>query len=233
MEKGNLSVMDRPPQLPRLFLFDLGNVLVSLRPLAEAFPLDELVSRTGATREHMDAELAATLDEIPSASLVVVHLGYHRDALGPVPDGFGFLVPRGQGPRILGTLWIHSIFEGRAPDGRLLLTTMIGGAHDPEAIDLDDAQLVRIVREDLSEVMDILAAPYFVEVLRWPRGIPQYTLGHPDRLRRIDSRLEAHPGLWVAGNSYHGISVNACIEEAPQVADRVLTYLTALKGTPA
>jgi oxygen-dependent protoporphyrinogen oxidase len=175
----------------------------------------------------MDTALAEPLSEIPSAPLVVVHFGYHRGALGPVPEGFGFLVPRGQGARILGTLWISSFFEGRAPDGRLLMTTMIGGAHDPEAIGLTDEQLVRIARQDLTRVMGILAAPYFVEVLRHPQGIPQYTLGHPDRLRRIDARLAVHRGLWVAGNSYHGISVNACIEEAPRVAEKVLTHLTS------
>jgi oxygen-dependent protoporphyrinogen oxidase len=176
----------------------------------------------------MDPDLASLLAEIPSAPLAVVHFGYHAGALTELPSGFGFLVPRGQGPRILGTLWISSIFEDRAPDGRVLMTSMVGGAHDPEAVELEDAELTRIVREDLSHVMGIIAAPVFTRVVRHPHGIPQYTLGHPARLRKIRSRLESHPRLSVAGNSYAGISVNACIEEAPSVAEAVLKRVDTL-----
>lgn len=184
--------------------------------------------------QSMDAALADVLDEIPSAPLVVVHFGYHLGALGEAPGGFGFLVPRGQGPRILGTLWISSIFEGRAPAGRVLMTSMIGGAHDPAAPGLPDDALVRTVREDLRRVMGIVAAPYFIRVMRHPRGIPQYTLGHRGRLDRIRAALERRPGLHVAGNSYAGISVNACIEEAPTVADAVLEEIAeeSVPGRP-
>jgi oxygen-dependent protoporphyrinogen oxidase len=174
---------------------------------------------------QLEPPLAAVLDEIPSAPVVVVHCGFSGGALGTEPEGFGFLVPRGQGPRILGSLWISSIFPGRAPKGHVLMTTMIGGAHDPEALELDDDAIVRIVRQDLGRVMNLVANPYFVSVMRHPRGIPQYTLGHMERLERIDGHLARHPGLWLSGNSYRGISVNACVEEAPRVAAEVLDHL--------
>jgi len=174
---------------------------------------------------QLEPPLASVLDEIPAAPVAVVHCGFSGGALGREPEGFGFLVPRGQGPRILGSLWISSIFPERAPRGHVLMTTMIGGAHDPGALELDDDALVRIVRQDLGRVMDVVANPYFVRVMRHPRGIPQYTLGHPDRLDRIAGLLERHPGLWLCGNSYRGISVNACVEEAPRVAGEVLDYL--------
>ena len=177
------------------------------------------------TLRELEPPLAGVLDQIPSAPVAVVHCGFSGGALGTEPEGFGFLVPRGQGPRILGSLWISSIFTGRAPDGRVLMTTMIGGAHDPGALELDDEALVRIVRRDLGRVMDVVANPYFVKVMRHPRGIPQYTIGHPERLDRIDVHLREHPGLWLSGNSYRGISVNACVEEAPRVADEVLDHL--------
>jgi oxygen-dependent protoporphyrinogen oxidase len=173
----------------------------------------------------VDEELAEVLDEIPSAPLVVVHTGFQSGALGREPQGFGFLVPRGQGPRILGSLWISSIFSGRAPEGRVLMTSMVGGAHDPLAVELDDEELLRIVLEDLGRTMGIVARPYFVRVMRHSRGIPQYTIGHPARLERIRGRVRNHPGLWLAGNSYRGISVNACIEEAPQIAAEILDFL--------
>lgn len=182
--------------------------------------------------ETMDAQLAGPMGEIVGAPLVVVHLGYRRAALGDQPEGFGFLVPRGQGPRILGALWISNIFEGRAPDGRMLMTVMIGGAHDPALLDLDDEAITKIVRRDLLTTMNITPAPYFVRTVRWPRGIPQYTLGHPERVQQIEQGLERHPGLWVAGNSYRGVSINACIDEAPGVAEQVAAFL-ARSANPA
>jgi oxygen-dependent protoporphyrinogen oxidase len=173
-----------------------------------------------------DRELARLLDAIPSAALAVVHLGFDAAEIGGKPDGFGFLIPRGEAPRILGTLWSSSIFGFRAPEGRALLTCMVGGAHDPEAVTLSDAALVDLVRRDLGLTMAVTATPKFVKVFRHPRGIPQYSIGHPDRIDAIGRRLEAHPGLLIAGNSYRGISVNACAEEAPRVAESALAFVT-------
>ena len=175
--------------------------------------------------QAMDPALATALDEIPSAAVAVVHLGYRRDALGSQPEGFGFLVPRGQGPRILGALWPSCMFEGRAPEGSRLFTVMIGGAHDPEGARLGDAKLLRLAREDLQLTMGIHANPYFVRVIHHPRGIPQYTMGHRDRLRTIENRLERTPGLWIAGNSLRGVAINSCVTEAPGVAEAAQEFL--------
>jgi oxygen-dependent protoporphyrinogen oxidase len=173
----------------------------------------------------LDDELAGALDGIPAAPVAVVHLGYRRDALGPKPQGFGFLAPRGQGPRILGTICASNIFPTRAPDGSLLLTTMIGGAHDPQAWELDDAALERIVTADLRTTLRIEAPPYFKRIIRWPRGIAQYELGHLERRATVERRLEAFSGLWVAGQSLRGVSVNACVEEAAGVAGSASNFL--------
>ena len=173
----------------------------------------------------LDGEMSRTLSEIPPASLAVVHLGYGEGDMRVRPDGFGYLVPRGEGPRILGTIWASSIFPGRAPAGKVLLTTMVGGAHDPEAVDLGDDELLGIVRGDLRSIMGIDAAPCFVQIFRHPHGIPQYTLGHRARLEAIERRLENHPGVRVSGNSYRGISVNSCADEAPGIADAIVEHL--------
>ena len=170
----------------------------------------------------LDAELAEALAGIPSASVAVAHFGFDDKDLARRPHGFGFLAPRGEGPRILGTLWSSSIFPGRAPAGKVLLTSMVGGAHDPEAVTLPDGRLIEIVRRDLARAMGIDAAPRFVRILRQPRGIPQYVLGHMARLKTVERRLAGHPGLFACGNSYRGISVNACVDEAPRVADAVI-----------
>ncbi len=173
----------------------------------------------------MDPELAGAMAAIPSAPLAVIHLGYHQVALTEKPHGFGFLAPRGQGIRILGCLWSSNIFPGRAPEGKVLLTAMIGGAEDPEVINLPDKKLLELVRDDLWTTMGIGVAPEFVKVFRHQQGIPQYTLGHQDRLRTIQERLQEHPGLLVCGNSYSGISVNHCVEEASGIADEITRHL--------
>lgn len=171
-------------------------------------------------------EIATPMSEIPSAPLAVVHFGYSLGALGELPDGFGFLVPRNQGPRILGTLWPSCIFPDRAPDGRRLFTVMIGGAHEPRVLDNGDTKIADLARADLQLTMGIIARPYFTRVIRHPRGIPQYTLGHLDRVAAIEAGVARYPGLEVCGNSYRGISVNLCVEEAPTVADGVISHLT-------
>jgi oxygen-dependent protoporphyrinogen oxidase len=175
--------------------------------------------------QGLDADLAAALGEIRSAPLAVVCLGYEESRLPRPLDGFGFLVPRGEGPRLLGALWDSSIYPGRAPEGRVLLRAMIGGAHDPRAVELDDESLLAVVRGDLRATMGLEIEPVFTRAFRHPLGIPQYTVGHLDRLARIERRLERHPGLYAAGNSYRGVAINSCVAEAGPLAERILARL--------
>jgi oxygen-dependent protoporphyrinogen oxidase len=168
----------------------------------------------------MDPALCEPLREIGYAGLAVVALGYKSDELPQEPRGFGFLTPRGQGLRILGCLWDSSVFGDRAPAGRTLLRAMIGGAHDPDAAGLDDGALIEIVLRDIRASMKIEANPRLVRVFRHPLGIPQYTIGHPARLRAIDAAVERHPGLALVGNSYRGIAVNSCVKEAAELGAR-------------
>ena len=171
---------------------------------------------------------AAPLGAIQTAPLAVVCLGYDAGALTAsrgALNGFGFLVPRGEGPRILGALWESSIYDGRAPAGKALVRVMIGGATDPDAVRLSDGDLLGVVRTDLERTMGVRLAPEFVHIVRHARGIPQYTVGHGVRLERIDAALTSYPGLFLGGNSYRGVSVNACIEDAPRLARRVIEHL--------
>lgn len=174
--------------------------------------------------QPLDPALGMALGEIQTAGLAVVALGYRADDLTAL-DGFGFLVPRGTGPRILGCLWDSSIFPGRAPEGRRLIRVMIGGAHDPEAVAIPDADLLARARSDLGLTMALRAEPVLTRIYRWPLGIAQYHIGHQHRLDRIHARLRDHPGLWVAGSSFYGISMNACFEKAPLHAAGILKQL--------
>ncbi len=154
-------------------------------------------------------------------------MGFDAASIGGAPDGFGFLIPRNEGLRSLGCLWDSSIFPGRAPEGSVLLRVMIGGAHDPEAIDLEDEQLLSIVRRDLATTMGLEAEPKTTVIFRHPAGIAQYEKGHQARLDRIEQRLMAHPGLSLTGSSFYGISMNACVEAAERQAAEVAAFLAA------
>jgi oxygen-dependent protoporphyrinogen oxidase len=175
--------------------------------------------------EGLDEDLASVLRGIPSAPLAVVCLGYEETRLPRPLDGFGFLIPRGQGPRILGVLWDSSVYPDRAPPGRVLLRAMIGGAHDEGALALDDPALLGVVRKDLKATMGLDADPALVRIFRHPRGIPQYTVGHLDRLARAEARLERHPGIYLAGSAYRGVAINSCVAEAGPLAGRILSRL--------
>ena len=167
-------------------------------------------------------DLSDLLSGISGAAAAVVALGFRRDEVAHPLKGFGFLVPRGQGLRILGSLWTSSVFENRAPDDHVLLRTILGGAHSPELVDRDDDALITLVREDLRTAMGITAEPAFSRIYRYPRGIPQYETGHADRLTKIYDCCATFPGLFVAGNSYEGIAVNSCVKTAIPVATSIV-----------
>ena len=170
-------------------------------------------------------EMAAEMDRIPGAPLCVVALGFRRGEVEHPMNGFGFLVPRGEALTILGSLWTSSIFPGRAPEGFVLLRTMVGGAHAPHLAAQSDDALYRLVRDDLRTAMGIAAAPTSRRIYRHRHGIPQYVVGHQERLDRIEAMCRHLGGLYVTGNSYVGIAVNACVRAAGPLAEKVLAEL--------
>ncbi|MFO7767569.1 MAG: protoporphyrinogen oxidase [bacterium] len=192
---------------------------------ADAVVLTMPAPKAAPSLRSLDGDLAAEIDALPTAGLAVVALGYDEADLDGAPAGFGFLVPRDQGIRILGCLWDSSIFPGRAPGGKVLLRVMIGGAHDPGAVTLPEEELLETVRRELGETMGIDAEPLLSRVFRHPLGIGQYPVGHQERMDRIHRHLGRHPGLFIAGSSYYGVSMNACIEKASEQAPEIVTAL--------
>jgi len=175
--------------------------------------------------DGMDRQLGSVLEDIPSAPMVVACFGYERDDIPHDLSGFGYLIPREEGMNILGTLWDSSIFENRAPKRYVLLRSMMGGACFPEYIQLPDEEVVRRVRDDLKITMGIRGLPAFIRIFRHEKAIPQYTVGHGDRLRAIDERLMNHPGLLLTGNSYRGIGLNDCVAAAVRTAAAAVEHL--------
>ncbi len=172
--------------------------------------------------------LAAALAEIPSAPAVVVALGFATGDLGRPLDGFGFLVPPNEPLRMLGCLWSSAAFAHRAPHGHALLRVLLGG-RDRAVLDLPDDRLTSLVLGELERTMGVRGAPAMVRIIRWPRAIPQYTVGHGDRLARIAAELACLPGLHLVGNGYRGIALNDCVTGAQAAARAVL----AACGAPA
>lgn len=175
--------------------------------------------------QDVDPGMGALLREIPYSSMTVVCFGYEREMIAHDLNGFGYLIPKEEGMNTLGTLWDSSIFANRAPQGQVLLRSMMGGACFPQYIHLSDAEVERRVRDDLKTIMGITAAPSFVQIFRHERAIPQYTVGHGGRLAALTEKGKAHPGLILTGNSYRGIGLNDCVAAAHRAATEALAHL--------
>ena len=194
-----------------------------------------VLSVPAATAAHLlaphDSELASSLDGISYAPLAVVHCGYHADAIDHPLDGTGFLVPRRERLAINGNLWLSSLFPGRAPEGRVLLSSYLGGSRRPEVLDGDDSQLVTAAHRSLVPLLGIRDAPDWWRVDRHRRALPLYYGAYPERLRFIDDRLQRLAGLELVANYRGGVSVRDRIAEGLAAAERFADQLGAT--TPA
>jgi oxygen-dependent protoporphyrinogen oxidase len=148
-------------------------------------------------------------------------LGYRKKDMGHSLHGFGFLVPRSAGLRVLGSVWNSSLFPGRAPEGQALVTCFVGGTTDKAAATREPQKLVSLVHSEVSPLLSIQSEPAFSNVTIWQRALPQYNLGHADRLARIDQLRAKFPGLWLAGNYLQGPAIGACVDQALAVAEEV------------
>jgi oxygen-dependent protoporphyrinogen oxidase len=216
-------------RLPGGFLVEAGPagavqakaVVVATQPHVAADLLDGV--------DPVAAEAAAAIDAPP---LAVVFLGYRRDQVEHPLDGLGYLTARGEGRALTGAQFCSTMFAGRAPDGHVALAGYIGGARAPEQAGLPAAQLSAIVRGEFSELLGARGEPVVARVRQWPRGLPQYRLGHPRRVAVLWSTHERTPGLFVTGNYLVGPSVPYCLAQACNSAAGVDAYL-AVSGSGA
>jgi len=157
-----------------------------------------------------EAPLSEHLGSIPGAPVIVLALQFETGP--PVPDVFGFLVPKDQQLRILGALYDSSIYDQRAPEGCRLFRVLLGGRRDPGILELSDEEILAVALRDLERAWGKFPAPAGHKVIRWPRGIPQYEIGHAGRVAAI----EAASPEWLRfiGNSYRGVAMNACLLES-------------------
>lgn len=176
---------------------------------------------------EVDAELAADVGGIAYNRVAVVALGYRAADVPLALDGFGYLSPQRDRRDVLGVQWCSSIFPGRAPPGLVLLRALCGGWGRPEVVGWPEPRLLEAVRAELAAAMGVRAEPAFHHVVRWDRAIPQYHLGHLERVARAQERVGRHPGLFLGGNCYHGVALNDCVEQAGLLAGRMAAWLGA------
>jgi protoporphyrinogen/coproporphyrinogen III oxidase len=183
-----------------------------------------------ATPAHISAgltqisspQLASELRGIDYTSSITINLAYDQPVRSSLPPGFGFLVPRSEGRRMLAATFVHNKFPHRAPADRALLRCFIGGTQNANILQLSDEQIVSIVREELRLIIGLTADPLFARVYRWRSAMAQYGVGHLERLQRIDNLLTQVPGLALAGNGYRGIGVPDCIRSGADAATKTL-----------
>ena len=171
-------------------------------------------------------ELCEYLESIPHNRLIVVAIGCPKSQVDYDCNGFGFLVPRNQGVRILGSIWSSSIFSGRAPNEHHAFTVFIGGGLDPAAYDLTDSELSEQIRRDLERTVGAHGPFSKTQIVRWERAIPQYPIGHVKKIQQLREQCSGIPGLFLSGNYFDGVSTNDCIRNSRKTADDVIAFLT-------
>lgn len=172
-----------------------------------------------------DPSLALQLRAIPYASSVIVNVAYRRDQIQHPLDGFGAVVPAIEDRRILAVSFSSIKFPNRAPAGAALFRVFIGGATQPDLFDLEDDLLRDLISHELGDLIGVRGEPLLLQIARHPRAMPQYILGHLDRVAAIRRRLARHPGLFLTGIAFDGVGIPDCIHAAETTADAVLDSL--------
>ena len=172
-----------------------------------------------------DESLSRELSEVRYSSSVTVTLGYDENVRRSLPPGFGFLVPRSEGRRMLAATFVHNKFPHRAPENRALVRCFLGGARDEQILQSSEAEILQIVRDELRQIIKLDAEPLFAGIYKWKGAMAQYGVGHLERLQRIETLRQRLPGLALAGNAFTGIGVPDCVRSGKQAALRVLAAL--------
>ncbi len=181
----------------------------------------------------IDQQLSGDLGGVQYSSSITVTLGYQRDDLKMCPPGFGFLVPRSEGTRMLATTFVHTKFPFRAPDNKALVRCFLGGSKDQGVLKLSDEEITALVRKELKQITGLTADPWFVKVYRWDRAMAQYTPGHLERIERIGATLKQMQNLAIAGNFYKGIGVPDCVRTGKEAAQQMAALAREGQATRA
>lgn len=173
----------------------------------------------------LDGALAKALDAIRYASTAIVVSGHRLADIRDRMDAFGLVVPQIESRKVLAVSYASRKFAGRAPEGRILLRTFVGGALQPELAELSDERVEALVEDELARIYGVGGRPDFRQVVRHARAMPQYEVGHLDRVRDIESLTKKHRRLAVAGNAFHGVGIPDSVHSGEQAAERIFRAL--------
>jgi oxygen-dependent protoporphyrinogen oxidase len=187
--------------------------------------------RAAQLLDQVDSKISAALASIPYASTATINLAYNKADVPHPLDGFGFVVPRIEGRKIIACSFSSTKYPGRAPQSGVLLRAFAGGALQPEIFDLNEAELLRAVLDEMRALLGITAAPVFSIVEKWPRSMAQYHLGHPQLVSQLQTRVAAYRGLQLAGNAYEGAGIPDCIRSGEAAADLLVGEFLAASST--
>ncbi len=180
----------------------------------------------------LDRELGELLAAIEHSGTAILSVAFDARQIGHPLDGMGAVIPAVEQSPILAVSFSSRKYAHRAPEGKVLLRTFVGGAKHPEMLDMDDAELRRCVLAELDRLLRIRGEPCFEVLARWPGTMPQYHVGHKDRVARIRQLAAQFPGLALAGNAYQGVGIPDCIHSGEQAAESILARPGAQHGEP-
>lgn len=210
---------------------------VKLAGAAGPEQFDDVILACGAPRaaqllQSVNSELAADLKTIPHAGVAIVLIAYRREQIAHALDGFGFVVPIVEQRRVLAGSFSSVKFPGRAPEGQVLFRVFVGGACQPELLNLTDDELRALVRQELTELLGVSGEPTLCEVARWTGAMPQYHVGHVELADRIEQRAAEIPHFALAGNALRGVGIPFCIHSGELAAERIVNRPTPSTGRP-
>lgn len=223
LPKGCVQLNSRVERLQRVG--ERWHLFVAGTSHPKAF--DAVIIATSATLAarllgDVDADLSQELLAIPYASVAIPVLAYRRDQITHLLDGFGVVVPLIERRKVLSVSFASLKFPGRAPDDSVVFRVFIGGACQRELVELPEQQLYEIARQELRELVGVRGEPQLQMLVRWSNAMPQYHVGHLDRVARIESLTARWPGLTLAGNAYRGVGIPFCIRSGELAAERVV-----------
>jgi oxygen-dependent protoporphyrinogen oxidase len=175
--------------------------------------------------EGLAPELALDLAGIPYVNAATVSLAYEQEQLMRPLNGYGYVIPRKEGQRALACTWTSTKFPHRAPEGKALLRVFFGRAGEGMQVPTDEDELVYLARQEVAQTLGLTAEPLLSRVYYWESAMPQYNLGHPERLKRIEGQLKGYPGLALAGNAYRGIGIPDCIHSGALAAQEIIAQV--------
>jgi protoporphyrinogen/coproporphyrinogen III oxidase len=182
-------------------------------------------------------EAAKDLSSIEYASSATISLAYYNRDFPRMPDSFGFVVPAIESRKIMACTFSSLKYPGRAPEGHVLLRAFVGGSLQPDLLDDNDPTLERNVRAEIASLLGVHAEPLLVRIQRHPNSMPQYHVGHQARIQRIESALDSHANLALAGSAYHGVGIADCVRTGEEAAEKLFKQIVTTGGnklvTPA